>query len=328
MLIGVTGASGFLGRPLINSLRLHGYSVRGSIRNFDANKTENSDLSDIIPVGNIGVDTDWKTFLGVKESESNRLLDCIIHCAGRSHIMNDVDSEKLQHYRTVNVEGSRRLAEMAANAGVRRFIYLSSIKVNGERTHISEPFCHHDFPKPEDAYGISKWEAEQVLQEVATRTGLELVIVRPPMIYGPGVKANLLRLLNAVYYGVPLPFGSVCNARSLIGLDNLIDVLIQCAIHPRAVGQTFLVADGEDVSTPGLLRIVGKAMNRSPRLFNCPKGLLLSLGQIVGRGNEISRMVDSLRVNISHVQNTLGWVPTVSMTDETQRMIDWYATRF
>jgi nucleoside-diphosphate-sugar epimerase len=221
----------------------------------------------------------------------------------------------------VNVDGSRRLAEQAAAAGVRRLVYLSSIKVNGEQTVLRAPFLCSDTPAPQDAYGVSKWEAEQALWEVSAKTGLEVVVVRPPLVYGPGVKGNLARLLKLVRLGLPLPFSAVQNKRSLIGLDDLVDLLIRCVDHPAAAGQTFLVSDGEDLSTPDLLRHMAAAMNRSPRLFPVPVSLVRLAGSALGKRAEIDRLVGSLQIDSSHTRQVLGWIPPVSVEEGIRRMV-------
>ena len=266
-----------------------------------------------VAVGDIGADTNWSAAIAG--------VDCVIHCAARAHVMHETAGDALAAYRAVNVDGSRRLAEQAAAAGVRRLVYLSSIKVNGEQTALGAPFSFLDTPAPEDAYGISKWEAEQALWDVSAQTGLEVVVVRPPLVYGPGVKGNLARLLKLVRSGVPLPLGAVQNKRSLIGLDNLVDLLIRCVYHPAAAGQTFLVSDGEDLSTPDLLRHMAAAMGRSARLVPVPVPLLRLAGSALGKRAEIDRLVGSLQINSSHTRQVLGWTPPVSIQEGIRRMV-------
>lgn len=200
-------------------------------------------------------------------------------------------------------------------------MYLSSIKVNGERTALGVPFSFSDTPAPEDAYGTSKWEAEQALWDISARTGLEVVVVRPPLVYGPGVKGNLARLLKLVRSGLPLPLGAVQNKRSLIGLNNLVDLLIRCVDHPAAAGRTFLVADGEDLSTPDLLRHMAAAMGRSARLVPVPVPLLRLAGSALGKRAEIDRLVGSLQIDSSHTRRVLGWTPPVSVEEGIRRMV-------
>jgi nucleoside-diphosphate-sugar epimerase len=217
-------------------------------------------------------------------------------------------------------------------------VYLSSIKVNGECTHGSPQgpaprdddravFSRINTPAPEDPYGISKWEAEQALWEVSAKTGLEVVVVRPPLVYGPGVKGNFLRLLRWVARGVPLPLGAAQNQRSLVGLDNLVDLLIRCVDHPAAAGQTFLVSDGQDLSTPDLIRLLARAMNKSPRLIRVPVPLLRLAGRMTGKAAEVDRLVGSLQIDSSHTGETLGWTPPVSVEAGIQAMVDDFLRR-
>jgi len=268
---------------------------------------------DISGVGEINSRTDWSAALAG--------VDCMIHCAARAHVMHETESDALAAYRAVNVDGSRQLAAQAAAAGVRRLVYLSSVKVNGEQTAPGAPFSFAGAPAPEDAYGISKWEAEQALWDVSAKTGLEVVVVRPPLVYGPGVKGNLARLLRLARSGLPLPLGAVQNKRSLIGLDNLVDLLIRCVDHPAAAGETFLVSDGEDLSTPDLLRHMAAAMGRSPRLVPVPLPLLRLAGSALGKRAEIDRLVGSLQIDSCHTRQVLGWTPPVSVEEGIRRMV-------
>jgi nucleoside-diphosphate-sugar epimerase len=230
---------------------------------------------------------------------------CVIHCAARAHIMHDEALDPLTEYRRVNVQGTLNLARQAAVVGVKRFVFLSSVKVNGESTDgLPRPFGARndgvgDAQSPEDAYGLSKWEAEHGLWEIASQTEMEVVVVRPPLVYGPGVKGNFARLLDLVRSGVPLPLAAVNNRRSFIGLDNLVDLLIRCVDHPKAAGQTLLVSDGQDLSTPELLRMIANAMGRPARLFPVPVPLLRLAGRALGRLNEVDRLVGSLQVDSS-----------------------------
>jgi nucleoside-diphosphate-sugar epimerase len=312
-LVVVTGASGFVGSSLSTSLAASGFRVRAAVRAGTPAELPGCSGVERAILGDISASTGWSSLL------TN--VDCVVHCAALAHIMHETAGEALAAYRAVNVDGSRRLAEQAAAAGVRRLVYLSSIKVNGEKTAHGAPFLCSDTPAPQDAYGVSKWEAEQALWEVSAKTGLEVVVVRPPLVYGPGVKGNLARLLKLVRLGLPLPFSAVQNKRSLIGLDNLVDLLIRCVDHPAAAGQTFLVSDGEDLSTPDLLRHMAAAMNRSPRLFPVPVSLLRLAGGAFGKRAEIDRLVGSLQIDSSHTRRVLGWTPPVSVEEGVRRMV-------
>jgi nucleoside-diphosphate-sugar epimerase len=229
--------------------------------------------------------------------------------------MRELAGDPLAAFRAVNVAGTRRLAEQAAAMGVRRLVYVSSIKVNGEATKPGRPFSAAEAPAPLDAYGVSKWEAEQALWEVSRQTGLEVVVVRPPLVYGPMAKGNFARLLQCVRRGIPLPLGAVDNRRSLVGIDNLVDFLIRGAEHPAASGQTFLVSDGNDLSTPGLIRLMGRATGRPARLFNFPPGLLRTGARFAGLGAEFGRLIGFLQVDIAHSRRVLDWHPPVSVEE-------------
>jgi nucleoside-diphosphate-sugar epimerase len=308
----VTGATGFVGGALVRRL-VADHACKGVVvavrRKVDPwpEEVRQTLVGDLLPT------TYWGLAL--------QCVDVVVHCAARAHVMHETAGDALAAYRAVSVDGSRRLAEQAAAAGVRRLVYLSSIKVNGEETVPGASFSFSDRPAPEDAYGISKWEAEQALWEVSAKTGLEVVIVRPPLVYGPGVKGNLARLLKLVRSGLPLPLGGLQNMRSLIGLDSLVDLLIRCVDHPEAAGQTFLVSDGEDLSTPDLIRHMAAAMNRSPRLFPVPVSLLRLAGGALGKRAEIDRLVESLQIDSSHTRRVLGWTPPVSVQEGIRRMV-------
>lgn len=326
LVVAVTGASGFVGSALCGELNARGFAVRGAVRSLRSSFSASG--VEPIAVGNLDAATDWSTALAG--------VDCVIHCAARAHVMHETEADALGAYRSVNVDGSRRLAEQAVASGVRRLVYLSSIKVNGEQTALGAPFCVNgsprgfaprddegemDAPAPEDPYGVSKWEAEQALWAVAANTGLEVVVVRPPLVYGPGAKGNLARLLKLVQSGVPLPLGAVHNQRSLIGLDNLVDLLIRCVDHPAAAGQTLLVSDGEDVSTPDLLRLIAAGLGRSARLLPVPVSLLRLAGLALGKRLDIDRLVGSLQIDSRHTCELLDWTPPVSVAEGIRRMV-------
>jgi nucleoside-diphosphate-sugar epimerase len=226
--------------------------------------------------------------------------------------MNDTEVDTLAVFREVNVEGTRYLAEQAASYGIKRFIYISSIKVNGEGTN-EQPFKADDIPAPEDAYGISKWEAEQVLQKIACNSKLEIVIIRPPLVYGPEVQANFLKLMKLVKSGLPLPLGAIRNSRSFVALDNLVDLISTCLQHPAAIDQTFLVSDGDDLSTPELLWRTAKAFGKSSRLIPIPVLLLKAAALLLGKKDFFQRLCGSLQIDIGKTRQLLGWTPKVSV---------------
>lgn len=308
MKILVTGANGFVGQAMCSRLATEGHVLVGTVRTAMPPFVESC-----FPVGDLGPDTDWKAALMGCEA--------IVHLAARVHVMHDDLADPLSGFRKVNVEGTRRLAEQAVASGVRRFVFVSSIKVNGEFTFPGHLFSAEDKPEPVDAYGLSKWEAEQILLTIAARSGLEVVIVRPPLVYGPGVKANFARLMGLIWRGVPLPLGSVKNRRSLVGLDNLVDFLLRCIEHPRAVGQTFMVADGNDLSTPELIRQISAAMGLQPRLIPFPVEVLRFGGRLMGRPDQVERLIGSLQVDINHSCITLDWTPPVSFEVGIRRTV-------
>lgn len=294
----VTGASGFVGQALCPELRRRGHEVVAASR---------------AEVGDIGPATDWP-LAGI---------EAVVHLAARVHVMADAAADPWGEYRRVNVEGTRRLAEQAAGAGVRRLVFLSSIKVNGDDSG-ERPFTEDDPPDLDDPYGRSKWQAEQALAEVAGASGLEVVTVRPPLVYGPGVKANFLALMRACRRRLPLPLGAVANRRSLIGLNNLVDALALCVAHPAAAGRTYLVRDGEDLSTPELIRRLSRALGVAPRLLRVPPALLRLGGRIAGRRAAVERLLGSLVVDDSRIRRELGWVPPVPVDDGLARTARWF----
>lgn len=257
-----------------------------------------------------------------------RGCDVVLHLAGRAHVMHEEALDPLGRFREVNTAGTLNLARQAAAAGVRRFVFASSIKVNGEETAPNRPFRHDDAPRPADPYGVSKREAEDGLRALAATTGMEVVIVRPPLVYGPGVKANFLSLMRAVQRGLPLPLASVTgNRRSLVALDNLADLLITCVSHPAAAGQTFLVSDGEDLSTADLLRRMGRALHRPARLLPCPPPLLQMGATMLGKSAIGHRLLGNLQVDISHTRATLGWTPPITVDEGLRRAAAGLDTR-
>lgn len=255
-----------------------------------------------VAAGELGPETDWREALvGV---------DVVVHLAARVHQMRDQEADPLAEFRRVNVEGTRRLAEQAAASGLKRFIFVSSIKVNGEGTAPGQAYCETDMPAPADPYGISKREAEEALREVGARTGLEVVILRPPLMVGRGVKGNLASLAGAIRRGWPLPFGAITeNLRSLLDVRNLADAIVVCGEHSRAAGEVFLVSDGVPVSTAELARQIGKAVGRSPRLLPVPVALLRIAGRATGKKAAVERLTGSLLIDDSKIRRLLAWAP-------------------
>lgn len=292
----VSGAQGFVGRTLRECLNTHGYTVAPAVRH-------GSGLVGEIVVGDIDGSSDWTVALTG--------CDVVVHLAARVHVMKDTASDSLTQYRQTNTEGTLNLARQAAQAGVKRFVFISTIKVNGEGR--ATPYRETDAPAPEDAYAISKWEAEQGLRQIARETGLEVVILRPPLVYGPGVKANFLRLMQMVQRGWPLPLAAIRNQRSLLYLGNLVDAIRLCIEHPAAAGQIFLLDDGQAVSTPALVRAIACALGRPARLLAVPVWMLEAAGSLLGKRAAVARLTGSLFVDSSAIRSRLGWTPPVTM---------------
>ena len=311
----VTGANGFVGKAVIHRLLLAKMGVRAAVR--DVSVAIFPPSTEVACIGNIGPTTDWLNAL--------QDIEVVVHLAGRAHIMRESAKDALAEFRRINSLGSERLALTAASVGVRRLVYVSSIKVNGEATvSASNPFRETDVARPLDAYAISKLEAEEALMRVAKRTGLEIVIVRPPLIYGPGVRGNFLSLLEWVDRGLPLPLAGIRNQRSLIGLENFAAFLSTCVTHPRAAGETFLISDGDDISTPHLIAVIARALGKKPRLFPLPPALLRFMGRLFGRATLCERLCGSLTVDASKARQLLSWCPPKPLEQGLQSTVEWY----
>lgn len=311
----VTGANGFIGSALCKRLRRDAVSVRGAVRALKSQL----DSAEDIAIGGLSSETDWTSAL--------KNVEQVVHLAARVHVMNDKSSDPVTEFCRVNVDGAANLARQAAASGVRRFIFLSSIKVNGEFTEVGQPFTADDTPAPEDPYGVSKHEAERLLRQIATETGIEVVIIRPPLVYGPGVKANFESMMRWLVRGVPLPLAAVTkNRRSLVALDNLVDLIMTCLNHPAAANQTFLVSDGEDLSTADLLKRMGTALGRSARLFYIPPSLLKLGATVVSKPGIYQRLCGSLQVDIGHTQRLLNWTPPLSVDEGLRLTVEGFRT--
>ena len=304
----VTGADGFVGSALCEALAASARRVRRAMR------VARPGLTDAVATGDIGLDTDWRSAL---EDVSS-----VVHLAARTHVLRETAADPPAEYRRVNLDGTRKLAQMAARAGVRRLVFMSSIKVNGEATE--RPFTERDVPRPEDAYGCSKWETEQALARVAADTGLEVAVLRPPLVYGPGVKGNFLRLLGVVARGTPLPLGSIVNRRSLVYVGNLVDAIVKVIDAPGAAGRTYLVSDGEDVSTPDLVRALAQALGVKPRLLPCPPALLKFGAALAGKRAELARLTGSLQVDSAALRRELDWRPRFTLAQVLAETARWY----
>lgn len=304
----VTGANGFVGRAVVARLERAGVAVTAAVRSAARSSLLPTRLVSTSAIGNIDGDTDWGLALEGVET--------VIHCAARVHVLSETAANPLAAFRVTNVEGSIALARQAARAGVRRFVNVSSIKVNGESTELGAPFRASDPPRPVDPYGISKLESELALTEISRASDMELVIVRPPLVYGPGVKANFLSMARWIARGVPLPFGRLlANRRSFVALENLVDLIDVCSRHPGASGRVFLVSDNDDLSTAELLRRTARALDVPARLLPVPPSLLRASAMIVGRSDLWQRLGGTLQVDISESRAILNWTPPVSVDE-------------
>jgi len=310
----VTGATGFVGGAVLELLSaLTDFELIAAVRKpvsalFGRAKS--------VHVAGLEADTDWR--------EALQATNVVIHCAARVHVMDDQSSDPLAEFRKVNVVGTLNLARQAAAAGVKRFIFVSSIKVNGEGTAPGHSYRADDVPAPIDPYGISKLEAEQGLRVIAAETGMEVVIIRPVLVYGPGVKANFLSMMRWLNKGVPLPFGAIYNKRSLVDLDNLVDLIVRCIDHPAAANQVFLVSDGEDLSTTELLCRMGAALGKPARLLLVPSRLLEVGAAMLGKQALAQRLCGSLQVDISKTRELLGWSPPVTVDQALRKTAEHF----
>ncbi len=308
MQILLTGASGFVGRGLVPPLLARRHKITAAMRNLNAE----FDLHiDQVQISGLSADQKWQPLLAGK--------DLVIHLAARVHVMSDNSADPLVEYRRVNVDGTLHLARQAADAGVKRFIFISSIKVNGESTTGGMAYTADGPTAPTDPYGISKMEAERGLRALADETGMEVVIIRPVLVYGPGVQANFLSMMRWLHKGLPLPLGAIHNQRSLVALDNLVDLIVTCVEHSAAANQTFLVSDGEDLSTTTLLRRMAKAIGKPAHLLPLPAWMLEAGAAILGRRALAQRLCGSLQVDISKTRELLGWTPPCSVDDALRK---------
>lgn len=308
MKIAVTGANGFLGSAVVARLLRDLNNVSACVRRNDRSVP---DGAQVVRLGDLSIHLGWSDVVAG--------LDAVIHCAARVHVMQDTALDPLAAFREVNVDGTMNLARQAAAAGVKRFVFLSSVKVNGESTPRLRSLTEDDRPNPQDAYGRSKLEAERGLLQISKETGMQVAIIRPPLVYGPGVKANFSALMGAVRRGLPLPLGSVNNKRSFVALDNLVDFIATCITHPKAANQIFLVSDGQDLSTTELIRCMATAAGVPARLIPVPVWALQAIGALLGKGDAVQRLCGNLQVDISKAQSLLGWTPPISVEEGLRR---------
>jgi len=292
----ITGANGFIGSALCQRMAEDGRRVRSVVRSLEDSQGLSHGI-EIVRIGEISRKTDWQVVLSG--------VDTVVHLAAAAHITKN--SHEVD-FRSINVEVTKSLALSAVKAKVRRFIFISSIGVNGE-SNSGISFCEKDTVNPHTAYAISKWEAEQVLHQVSKNTGLEIVILRPPLVYGPGAPGNFARLVRLIKTGMLLPFGGIRNLRSFIYLGNLVDAISSCITHPLAAGETFLVSDGEDISTPDLIKVIACTMGKKANLFSVHPGILKALCKIAGKGEELEKLTESLLIDSSKIRKLLDWKP-------------------
>lgn len=311
----LTGSSGFIGSELLKQLNYKNYFIHTISRSKKSQQIKNGLIN--FEINKIDSNTNWQKPLDE--------IDCIIHCAGLAVDTNKIDTET---YKKVNVDGTYNLAKQAVQKGVKRFIFLSSIKVNGDKTDKASFFYHSDKPNPKDIYAISKWEAEQKLITLSEQTGIEIVIIRSPIVYGKGVKGNFFRLLGLVDKSYPLPFASINNLRSFIALENLVDLIILCIEHPKAAGEILLVSDDSDISTPDLMRKLAKNMKKSSLLFRVPLSLIKFIGKVFCKSSEVDRLLSSLRIDCSYTKLILDWKPPLDLDKGLSSTVNWYLNRF
>ncbi|WP_417535299.1 UDP-glucose 4-epimerase family protein [Methylophaga sp.] len=315
MKVFITGATGFVGRALVSELISSDVEIVATVRNITTELPESvrqivcDDLSQL--------------------SEANSLIDIlsdvdvVIHIAARAHVMKDTTSDPLSEYRKMNVTATRELARQAAETGVKRFIFVSSVKVNGESTEHNQMFSENDAAQPSDDYGLSKFEAEQTLIEIGKISSMQVVIIRPPLVYGPGVKANFENIIKLINKGWPLPFGRVHNKRSMIAIDNLIAFIKLCMSHPAAANQLFLIADKEDISTTALLKNIAKAYGVKSILLPVPVVLMSGLAKLLGKKDMADRLFGNLQIDTSKARRILDWSPVITMDAQLEKMADF-----
>ncbi|MBS3186412.1 SDR family oxidoreductase [Pseudomonas sp. PCH44] len=310
----LTGGSGFVGKAVLERI-----AAMGDVDVVAAMRCQPTSLPAGVSIhlfDDLGSEAAWP-----EQSES---FDVVIHCASRVHVMNEVAADPLAEFRKVNVQATLAFARRAAAAGVKRFVFISSIKVNGEGTKPGLPYRAEDMPAPQDPYGVSKREAEDQLRQLAVETGMELTIIRPVLVYGPGVKANFHNMMRWLDRQVPLPFGAIDNRRSLVALDNLVDLIVTCCTHPGAANQTFLVSDGRDVSTTELLLQMAKALGKPARLLPIPVSMLVLCANLLGRRALSQRLCGSLQVDITPTCRRLGWTPPVTFEQALCKTAEHY----
>ena len=318
----ITGANGFVGCGLAQHLLDSGHSVTAQVRSLQrfALSSELLSKKELSSHHLRALEADFTDMSGFRQALSG--CEALVHCAARVHQVQDRATDPLAAYRLDNRDATLALAQAAAEQGVKRFVFLSSVKVNGDFSQPGQPYSSSDTPKPSDAYGLSKWEAEQGLREIAAKTGMEVVIIRPPLVYGPGVKANFLTMMRWLHRGIPLPLGAIQNQRSFVALPNLVDFITTCVEHPKAANQTFLISDQKDLSTTELLRELGHALGCPARLIPLPQGMLKIGLKAIGKSDIAQRLCEDLAVDASPATGLLGWKPPFTVRQGLQITAD------
>jgi len=309
----ITGANGFIGTALCKQLAAEGFLIKGAYRSAKTADSSANNIEKVI-VGEIHASTDWQ--------EALREVNIVVHLAARVHVMQETDSDPLAAFHRVNTEGTLNLAEQAARSDVKRMIFLSTIKVNGEQTQVA--YSASNQANASDPYALSKWNAEQGLRTVSNKSDMEIVIIRPPLVYGPQVKGNFLRLITLINKGWPIPLASVKNKRSMVSVDNLCDLIKTCMANPKANGELFLVSDGHDLSTPELIRLIAESMKKSVKLLPFPVPLLYFIAGLIHKRQEVERLCGSLVVDIQKNREILGWQPPFSAVDSVRKTVARY----
>ena len=309
----VTGANGFVGSVLSKQLVDEGFKVRGAYRSRTKADSCPNNIEKAI-VGEINSNTDWQ--------EALQEVNNVIHLAARVHVMQETEIDPLSAFKAVNTEGTLNLAEQAASSGIKRLIFLSTVKVNGEQSE--KVYSASDEVNPDDSYALSKWLAEQGLQTIREKSGMEIVIIRPPLVYGPQVKGNFLRLIKLIHKGLPIPLASVKNRRSMVSIDNLCDLIKTCLLHTKANGEVFLVSDGHDLSTPELIRLIANSLQKSAKLLPFPVQWLYLLASLVHKRQEVERLCGSLQVDIEKNREILGWHPPFTVSEGFRKTVAEY----
>jgi nucleoside-diphosphate-sugar epimerase len=312
----ITGVNGFVGRALAAKMIGEGWQVRGTIRESENTRSSMIRIETVV-ISPIGPRTCWK--------EALEGIDTVIHLAARVHVMHETAANPLKEFRITNSEGTAKLAQQAAGSGVKRFVFMSTIGVNGTCSG-QTPYTENSIPAPHNPYSISKWEAEKHLTAISANAEMEIVVIRAPLVYGPGTPGNFLSLMHIVLKSFPLPFKSIDNRRSFLFVGNLVDALITCSTLPAAAGKTYLVSDGEDLSTPELISRVASAMGRPARLFPFPPAMLDFAGRLLGKSSAVERLIGSLQVDSSKIVRELGWKPPFTMEQGLADTVAWFMT--